>query len=207
MCILRDLPPASAMECYESCLPYRDMIVGIGLDSDEEGNPPQLFDEVFSRAREDGFRITAHCDVGMSQAMANIHHVLSALGATGADRLDHGLNAATDESLIDMIKTRKMGMTLTPYGYLRHRSADEVFDRIAKLYRAGVRIAIGSDDPAYMEDTWLLANWLWVKKYCGLDDGDMVNLARSAVEMCWAPEDVKKGILAEIERVAAEHIS
>lgn len=36
MCILRDLSPESAMEHYLAALDYRHMIVGIGLDSNEE---------------------------------------------------------------------------------------------------------------------------------------------------------------------------
>ena len=35
MCFLRDLTADSAMEALEQSLPYRDRIVGVGLDSDE----------------------------------------------------------------------------------------------------------------------------------------------------------------------------
>ena len=40
-----------------------DWIVGVGLDSDEKGNPPVKFKEVFARARNEGYRLTMHCDV------------------------------------------------------------------------------------------------------------------------------------------------
>lgn len=64
MCLIRDLSPEDAMDYYKAALPYRDMITGIGLDSNEYHRPPLLFQEVFSLARRDGFRITMHCDVG-----------------------------------------------------------------------------------------------------------------------------------------------
>ena len=52
MCFLRDLTSESAMETLEQSLAYGDWIVGVGLDSDERGNPPVKFKEVFARARE-----------------------------------------------------------------------------------------------------------------------------------------------------------
>lgn len=39
MCFLRDLPADSAMHTLENSLAYRDWIGGVGLDSDEKGNP------------------------------------------------------------------------------------------------------------------------------------------------------------------------
>jgi len=35
-------------------LPYRDSIIGIGLDSDERDNPPTKFAAVFARAKSEG---------------------------------------------------------------------------------------------------------------------------------------------------------
>ena len=58
MCFLRDMSAESAMATLEESLPYRDWIVGVGLDSDEKGNPPVKFKAVFSRARAEGYRLT-----------------------------------------------------------------------------------------------------------------------------------------------------
>lgn len=193
------------MEHYKAALHYRDAIIGIGLDSDEHNNPPSLFDDVYTLARRDGFRLTAHCDVGMSEALVNIRQVASTLGGSGADRIDHGLNAATSESLMALIKERNVGMTLTPFGYVRHQAPDEIFPRIRALYEAGIRFSIASDDPAYMGDCWILHGLLLVKRFCNFTDGDMAILARNAVYMCWAPQEVKAAILAEIEAVVATY--
>jgi adenosine deaminase len=63
MCFLRDLSPEAAMDTYIKALPFKDMIVGIGLDSNEFDRPPLLFEDIFLRARADGFKLTCHCDV------------------------------------------------------------------------------------------------------------------------------------------------
>lgn len=206
MCFLRDLSPESAMEHYQAVLPYRDMVVGIGLDSNEDDRPPSLFAEVFALANQAGFRITAHCDVGQKDTHKHIRQVASVLGGSGAHRIDHGLNAAQSPELIQLIKENDVGMTITPWGYLRHEPVDEIFPRIRTLYDAGIKISIASDDPAYMEDTWILHDLLLVKKMCGFSNNDMVTLAQNAVDMCWAPEEVRREIRKEIEIVATRYL-
>lgn len=206
MCFLRDESPESAMEHYTAALPYRDMIVGIGLDSNEDQRPPNLFAEVFAQARADGFRITAHCDVGKTYPLEHVRQVVSDIGHTGGDRIDHGLNVVASPELMNSIRERDIGMTICPWSYIRHQPLEEVFSRIRALYDAGIKIAIASDDPAFMEDTWILENLLVVKKYCGFQDGDIAKLARDSIEMCWASEDVKRDMLQELQRVVEQYL-
>ena len=203
MCFLRDESPESAMEHYIAALGYRDMISGIGLDSNEVGRPPILFQEVFARAKAEGFRITAHCDVGKSYPLEHIRQVASVIGHGGADRIDHGLNAIESPALMKLIHDKGIGMTICPWSYIRHQPTDEVFERIRALFDAGVKISIASDDPAFMEDTWILENLLVVKKFCHFTNQDIKTLARNAVEMSWAPEHVKEAILNELDGVNA----
>lgn len=186
------------MEHYDAALKYRDMIVGIGLDSNEVDRPPSLFDEIFVRARNDGFLLTAHCDVGKSYPLEHIHQVASSIAGTGADRIDHGLNAAGDADLMNLIKEKELGMTICPWSYIRHQPMDEVFQRIRALFDAGIRITIASDDPAFMEDTWVLENLLVVKRYCGFTNLEIQRLAENAIKICWASEDAKRHMLREL---------
>ncbi|KAH7380287.1 hypothetical protein DE146DRAFT_671011 [Phaeosphaeria sp. MPI-PUGE-AT-0046c] len=198
MCIVRDESTESAMEHYEAALKYRDMILGIGLDSNEDDRPPSLFDEIFTRARKDGFRLTAHCDVGKSYPLEHIHQVACSIAGTGADRIDHGLNAAGDADLMNLIKKKELGMTTCPWSYIRHQPMDDVFQRIRTLFDSGIVISIGSDDPAFMEDTWVRENLLVVKKYCGFTDAEIQKLTEYAIKMSWASEDTKTDMLREL---------
>lgn len=50
MCFLRDLSRESARKTLEEALPYKDMFIGVGLDSDEHNNPPMKFFPVFVEA-------------------------------------------------------------------------------------------------------------------------------------------------------------
>ena len=48
MCFLRDWSAEFAMTTLVQSLPYREWIIGVGLDSDEKNNPPVKFKEVIS---------------------------------------------------------------------------------------------------------------------------------------------------------------
>src|ERR1700754_556505 len=60
MCFLRHLDEADAERILDSALVFRDKILGIGLDSSEAGYPPSKFKNVFRRAHDAGFFLTAH---------------------------------------------------------------------------------------------------------------------------------------------------
>lgn len=201
MCLLRDESPDSGMEHYLASLAYRDMIVGIGLDSNEDQRPPSLFEEVYVRARADGFRLTAHCDVGKAYPLEHIHQTVKTVGRTGADRVDHGLNATDDPELMGLIREKGLGMTICPWSYIRHQPFDEVFERIRTLFDAGIKISIASDDPTFMEDTWMHENLILIERFGRFDEKDMMRLSRDAVDVCWASDNVKKAIRQELDSI------
>lgn len=200
MCLLRDLSPEDAMDHYMAALPYSDMIVGIGLDSNEYRRPPILFQKVFSLARRDGFRITMHCDVGQDNTHEHIRQVASEMGGNGADRIDHGLNAADRPELVDLILKRDIGMTICPWAYMRYQTYSELGPKMRLLFDAGIKITINSDDPAFMDDAWILHNWLLTRHF-GFTDEEIVAMARNAVTVSWAAQSTKDEILREIDAV------
>ena len=177
------------------------MIVGVGLDSIEDNHPPSQFDKVFSMARRDGFRITAHCDVGVKDSHEHIREVVSVVAGAGADRIDHGLSAADEEELMELILKRDLGMTICPWSYLRYQPRSELGVKIRSFFDTGIRITINSDDPAYMEDCWTLHNMLLAKDMCGFSDKEVVTLARNAVTISWAEQSIKDEILHEVDTV------
>ena len=111
MCFLRDMSAESAMATLEQSLPYKDWIVGVGLDSDEKGNPPIKFKAVFARARAEGYRLTMHCDVDQENSTRHIRQTLEDIGV---ERIDHGVNALEDEALCREIVRRGLALTVCP---------------------------------------------------------------------------------------------
>ena len=197
--MLRDLPPESALEQYVAALPYKDMIVGIGLDSNEYDRPPSLFEELYRRARADGFKLTCHCDVTQKDTHEHIRQVAESVGGTGADRIDHGLDAAQSPDLVALIKRKDIGMTLCPWAYVRHHTETDLFEYIRLLFEQGVKVNIGSDSPEYVEENWVNHNLLLIRLKCGFTDDEIARLEKTSVEISWAPDDVKQDLFKEIE--------
>jgi adenosine deaminase len=111
MCFLRDFSAEYAMATLLESLPYREWIVGVGLDSDERGNPPVKFAAVFARARAEGYQLTMHCDVDQEDS---VEHIRQCLDVIGVDRIDHGVNCLESEDLQAEIKKRGLGLTVCP---------------------------------------------------------------------------------------------
>ncbi len=71
--ILRDMSAESAMEALEQSPAVQGLrSCGVGLDSDEKGNPPVKFREVFEQARAEGYRLTMHCDHLQENSVAHL---------------------------------------------------------------------------------------------------------------------------------------
>ncbi|OBT92002.1 hypothetical protein VE01_09956 [Pseudogymnoascus verrucosus] len=199
MCMLRDMPPQAAIEHYEAALPYKDMIMGVGLDSNEYDRPPSLFEELYLRARADGFKLTCHCDVTQKNTHEHIRQVAESVGGTGAERCDHGLDAAESPELVSLIKHKDLGVTLCPWAYVRHHTEVDLFKHIRTLFDAGIKVNISSDSPAYMESNWVTQNLLLVRLKCKFTNDEIAKVEKNGVEICWAPKEVKENILREIE--------
>ena len=60
LCFLRHLSEEEAFATLEQALPFRDQLIGVGLDPSELGHPPEKFTRVFARCRELGLHLVAH---------------------------------------------------------------------------------------------------------------------------------------------------
>ena len=199
MCFLRDLTVESAMETLERSLEYRDWIVGVGLDSDEHGNPPAKFKEVFARARREGYRLTMHCDVDQDNSVA---HIWQCLDEIKVERIDHGVNALEDVALIKEINRRRLGLTVCPISNSYVTDGLKATE-IKTLLEQGVRATINSDDPAYFPG-YMTENLLAVQDAAQLTRENVVQLARNAFTVSWLEPQERDGYLDMLDTYSAE---
>jgi len=197
LCFLRDHPVESAEQTLEAALPFTDLIVGVGLDSDERDNPPSLFAAVFARARAEGFRLTMHCDVDQAGSIENIRQVIEDIGV---DRIDHGTNILEDARLVDLVIDRGIGLTSCP---LSNGIVSEGMKatELVELLRRGVRITVNSDDPAYFGG-YLTENLQALAGATDLTAAEFVQLQRNAFEIAWISDERRAELLAELDAYA-----
>lgn len=200
LCFLRDMSAESAAETLEASVPFKDRIVGVGLDSDERGNPPEKFADVFARARELGYRLTMHCDIDQEGSIDNIRTVLDRIGV---DRVDHGTNVVEDPALVDVVRERGLGLTCCPISN-SFVTDDMKATEIADLLRGGVRVTINSDDPAYFGG-YVADNYVALAEAAGLTTAEVVQLARNSFEASWLSDEQRAAYLAEIDGYVAAY--
>lgn len=200
MCFLRDMDADSAMNTLIQALPYKDKIIGVGLDSDERDNPPSKFDAVFRKARMEGFRLTIHCDIDQKDS---IEHIRQAIEDIGVDRIDHGTNIVEDARLLKLICEKDIGLTCCPVSN-SVVTADFKGSEMKRLLHEGIKVTINSDDPAYFR-AYLNENIEFLAEKSLLTKRDIVRLQRNAFEISWIPTKEKARFIANLEEYAASH--
>jgi adenosine deaminase len=194
MCFLRDMSAESAMETLLQCLPYKKWIVGVGLDSDEKGNPPVKFAEVFRKAREYGFRLTMHCDVNQENTLVHIGQVLHMIGV---DRIDHGVNSLESAELCKTIAERGLGLTVCPVSN-RFCVQSLTAKEIRRMLELGMRATVNSDDPAYFR-AYMNENLEALVDEGGLTREEIVQLVKNSFTVAWLEEKRRDAYLARVQ--------
>jgi adenosine deaminase len=212
-CFLRDRPLQEGLDAYAAARRWAALSDGtgkglfhaVGLAANEFEKPPMLFEEGFRMAKQDGLHVTMHCDVDQKDAADHVREaIFDVCDGKGAERIDHGLNALDRPDLVPALKERGIGLTLCPHAYHRRQSTEQLFPKITKLIKEGVKLCINSDDPTYMHNVWIDGNMQKVYTYCSLSKAEMVQLGRNAVEMSWADEKTKINLMQELERVGVD---
>ncbi len=184
MCFLRDMSAESAMEHLEMSLLFKDRIIGVGLDSDEKDNPPVKFAEVFAKARAEGYKLTMHCDVNQKDILG---HIRECLDLIQVDRIDHGVNCLEDESLIQDIVDRGLGLTVCPVSN-RFVVQSLTSSEIKTMLSRGIKATVNSDDPAYFR-AYMNDNFIALAKEGDFSRAEIVQLSRNAFDIAWLSDD------------------
>jgi adenosine deaminase len=198
LCFLRDLGARAAMATLEQALPFRDRLVGVGLDSAEVGHPPREFVGVFARARTEGLHVVAHAGEEGPPA-----YVWEALDFLGAERIDHGVRAIEDAALLDRLAREAVPLTVCPLSNVMLGVVPAIAAHpVKRLLDAGVRVTINSDDPAYFGG-YLNENYLAVQRAFGLDHAALHRLAVASFEASFLPEPEKRAQVRAVDAYAS----
>lgn len=189
--MLRHLSAESAMQAYEQARASGVPLLGIGLCSTEVGNPASRFAEVFARAQADGLHTVAHA--GEEGDASYVRDVLDALHV---ERVDHGIRAAGDPSLIDRLVAEQVPLTVCPLSNVVLKGVPELAAHpLADLLRRGVKVTVNSDDPAYFGG-YLDDNVRAVREALALTDDEVRTLALNSISASFAPDEVKQELSA-----------
>ena len=163
------------LDLVESSLP--EFVVGFSTGG-LEGVPFRAWAPVFHRARSKGLRIAAHA--GENGPGENVR---DAILEGGVERIVHGVKAAGDPGILALLAERRIPVDVCP-------SSNQALVKdlgghpLPIMLRAGVRCALGTDDPGVIPCD-IASEWAKAKAM-GLDEREMGLLRRFAEEDAWA---------------------
>lgn len=191
---VRHFGPQAAEHVLDQALRYHGRnVAGIGIGGDEQRAAPEIFREVYARAREAGLHLTAHA--GES---AGPESVLGALDALGAERIGHGLNAWRDRELLARLRRQQVPLEVCPTSNLRTGCCRALEQHPLRSYfDQGLMVTLNSDDPA-MFRTSLAREYALAQEGFGFSDEELRELARNSFRASFLPEERKQAFLARI---------
>lgn len=199
MCFLRHLDEADAERTLDLALAHQDQIIGVGLDSTELDHPPSKFRRVFARARDAGFRLTAHAG-----EEGPAHYVREALDVLGVERIDHGNRALEDPALTKHLAREQIGLTVCPLSNHRLRVVEDLsFHPISTMLEHGLRASVNSDDPAYFGG-YVHDNFIAIVEALSLSKAEIVALAENSFLASFLPEEEKQRHIRRLRDHAAD---
>ena len=199
LCLLRHLSEDAALQTLASALPYRDKLIGVGLDSSEVGHPPSKFRAVYDRAREAGLLPVAHAGEEGPPA-----YIWEALDLLEVKRIDHGVRCIEDERLLGRLADEQIPLTVCPLSNVKLRVFDDLRQHnLKRLLERGLLVTVNSDDPAYFGG-YVADNFAASAQALALSAADLVRLARNSFSASILPEEQKRRYLDDVSRVAAE---
>lgn len=200
MCFLRHLPEADAFKALEQARVFKDTIIGVGLATVEEGNPPSKFKRVFAKAQEYGFHRAAHvAEWGESQL------IIEAIKDLAVERIDHGIRVVEDPKLMQHLAALKMPFTICPYSNLALLNYTFQTHPLKKMYDAGLNVSINSDDPAFFGGNYIAQNYLVAAEHMGFTCQELVQCARNSFLSAFCSPERKVECLKILEHYAQAH--
>ncbi|MFV1961652.1 MAG: adenosine deaminase [Acidimicrobiia bacterium] len=200
LCFLRHLSGEAAVATLIAAEPYLDGVIAVGLDSSEVGNPPEMFSDSFSMARDLGLRTVAHAgEEGPPE------YVVGALDTLGAERIDHGVRSLEDPDLVERLRREQVPLTVCPLSNLALQVVDRLENHpISAMVDARLLVSVNSDDPAYFGG-YVGDNYLALESALGLSADCLADLARNSIKSSFLDTDRKGDLLAEIDSVLSGH--
>jgi aminodeoxyfutalosine deaminase len=178
-----------------------DGLVGFGIGGSELGFPRSMFTPWFDRARAAGLHSVPHA--GESTGPETIWEAIRDLKA---ERIGHGTSATRDSELLTYLRDHQVTVEVSPTSNLCTRVvADLAQHPVREMVAAGVPVTINSDDPP-MFGTTLNREYEIAAELLGLDQSGLADLAGLAVRASFAPAQVKRSLLAEIDSYAATQV-
>ena len=169
-------------------------VVGFGLSNDERRGTTSDFAPAFAIAERAGLALVPHGGELLGPGSIRV-----CLDQLHADRLGHGVRAAEDPALLDRIVQAGVALEVCPVSNVALGVYSDLTSvPLPTLLAAGATVALGADDPLLFGSR-LAGQYATMRAAHDLGDDQLAELARMSVRASRAPQEVRAGLIGEID--------
>ena len=168
-------------------------VVGFNMAGDEAGFPPEPFAKAFAIAADGGLGCTVHAG-----EHAGPESVRGGMALPGITRISHGVRAVEDPALVEEISERGIVLEVCPGSNVAlgvYPSFEE--HPLRRLFDAGVRVTLGSDDPPYFA-TSIGREYDVAKARMGFGDGELLAITQNALDAAFADDQLRASLVGRL---------
>ena len=194
----RTISSDRSFKFVEEIIGYKDEVglIGLGLESQEVGYPAGPHAPAFRLARENGFKLSAHCGEEYAAGPAGVWEVLDSLEP---DRIDHGNQAIRDDALVAHLAQTQIPVNLCPMSNVGIKVYEHVSEHpVIALRDNGVLVTISSDDPPFMKHN-LVETYMAVAEAFDLGQDDVADLAQNSFIASYCSENERRDYLSRLD--------
>lgn len=182
----------AAESISKKSIPY---VTGFGLGGDEVNYPPELFHKAYEIAAGAGLACTVHAG---EHAPANT--MIDAIESLPIRRIGHGVLAIHSPETIALLKERNIALEICPSSNIKFGVFKDLQSHpFAKLFEAGIKVSISSDDPPFVGTT-IGQEYERVQALFQYPDDTMEAITAMAIECAFVDEVTRAKLLANLQR-------
>lgn len=166
-------------------------VVAVDLAGREPEVDVRPFGPLFERARAHGLGVTIHAG-----EWVGAQGVREALEVFAPERIGHGVRAADDPALLDLLARRGTVLEVCPTSNVDSGVVPALDQHpLPALLRAGVRVTLNTDDPGLCNLT-LSDEFARVRAALPVSDGDLAQMIVTAAEAAFLPVEQRRTLVA-----------
>lgn len=156
---------------------------GLDLAGDEITNPAQPFAGVFAAARAQGLKLTIHAGEACGP-----ENVREAVVQYGASRIGHGIKAAEDPAVMELLRERDVLLEICLTSNVHTGVVPSVGKHpVRKFMQHGVPVCLNTDDPAISGIT-LTDEYVAAVTELGFTEEELKAINRTALDHAFHPD-------------------
>jgi adenosine deaminase len=191
--LVRDFGPEKAGITLLEVNEVRGMgVIGVGIGGMESQFPPELFENVYRKARGLGFHTSAHAGEA-----AGPESVWGALRRLKVERIGHGTRALEDEALVEFLLNKAIPIEVCPLSNVRTGVVASVEEHpVRRFFERGLILSINTDDPKMFGNS-LADEFTLLERRLGFSREEIRVLILQGIRSSWMSNDGKRRMIGK----------